>query len=56
MELLKLSPDLDLDTEQLFYLFDALSQELSKPFLEVRYSYASNKKEPLGIRYFRRTG
>jgi hypothetical protein len=49
MELLKLNSDIDIDTEQLCSLFDALTQELSKPFIEVRYSNSYQKKDHQGI-------
>lgn len=48
MDFAALGPELDFDTDQLCNLFDALSQELSKPFVEKRVDSSSNKKDPLG--------
>lgn len=48
MEFVAFGPDLDFDTDQLCNLFDALSQELSKPFVEKRVDFSANKKDPLG--------
>lgn len=51
MEFTPLGAELDFDTDQLCSLFDALSQELSKPFVEKRIESGSNKKDPLGNYY-----
>jgi hypothetical protein len=48
MDFTPLGAELDFDTDQLCSLFDALSQELSKPFIEKRVETGSNKKDPLG--------